>query len=471
MRLFFSIRNKLTLIYTFLIIIPLVLVNYMSVQNMSTSVFHEVEVNTLKTANIIANLSREHFNDLVELKRIVKRYVPPLEGRILIIDGEKKVLADSFNLLEEANINNQEVRGALIGQEKLGYYENKENILQVAVPIYRIYEGNRSVVGVVLISTSVTNLFEQVKDFRVQLTMISVIAGVIGLFVVIIASSKMAQPISSLSRAAIKISQGELGGTVSIQSKDEIGRLAENFNQMSRELHRIDKGRMQFIGDVSHELKTPLASMKALIDSLLYGENDIEVFKEYLQDMDTEIDRLTGLIKSLLTLTKLEEQGIKLKKVDLEGLVTESIKILRPLIQQSEIGVAADLPEATYIVCDPDRIKEVFINLIDNAIKYLDPKKKQHFVKVYHQINKNNLVLIFEDNGLGMYQKDLESIFEKFYRTDLSRSRDTGGAGIGLSIVKRIVDAHHWEITVESQLDKGTVFKISIPKDSFSHSL
>lgn len=462
----FSIRNKLSIIYTLLILIPLILVSFMAVENNRLSVFNEVQVNTLKTANIIANLSRDHIGNLVGLKRIVKQYGASIEGRILIINDEKRVWADSYNLLDWETINNVEVRRALGGQESLGYYEREDRILQVAVPIFRTLGEERRVEGIVLISTDVGDLYQQVRDFGRQLSLVSISAAALGVVAAFLISSKMAAPIAALSQAAKKIGQGELGKTVEINSKDELGRLAENFNQMSRELYRIDQGRTQFIGDVSHELKTPLASIKALIDSLLYGEDDLAVYKEYLQDMDTEIDRLTGLIKSLLALTKLEEQGIKPKKVALNRLVSDTVKILRPLIQQSSVKIILEPMNSIEIICDPDRMKEVLINLIDNAIKYSDTAKEDQIVRIYTKTNRDHCQLIIEDNGVGISPGDKESVFEKFYRTDSSRSRDTGGAGIGLSLVKRIIDAHHWKITVQSELKIGTRFIISIPKDS-----
>ncbi|GAB6086271.1 sensor histidine kinase [Alkaliphilus crotonatoxidans] len=466
--MFFSIRNKLTVIYTLLILIPLVLVNYMAVQNMSRSVFNEVQVNTLKTANIIGNLSRDHINDLVYLKRITKQYGSSIEGRILIVNDQRSVLVDSYNLLDWETINNKEVREALDGQESLGYYERQEDILQVAVPIFRTIEGERQVVGIVLISTAVTDLYQQVRDFRRQLNLVSFTAALVGGLAAFIASSRMAAPIAALSKAAKRIGQGQLGETVQIKSKDELGRLADNFNQMSQELYRIDQGRTQFIGDVSHELKTPLASMKALIDSLLYGEDDLAIYREYLQDMDSEIDRLTSLIQSLLTMTKLEEQGIKVKEIDINLLLADTVKILRPLIQQTAVAVTIDLPQSVYVQCDPNRIQEVFINLMDNAIKYRDISKAHQIVRISHKINRDGLHLMIADNGVGISREDREAIFEKFYRSDVSRSRDTGGAGIGLSLVKRILDVHHWKISVESESGEGTIFSIHIPKGSFS---
>ena len=232
---------------------------------------------------------------------------------------------------------------------------------------------------------------------------------------------------------------------------------------MSKEIYRIDRGRNQFIGDVSHELKTPLASIKALIDSLLYGEDNIDTYKEYLMDIDSEIDRLTNLIQKLLDLTKIGEKGLNLVKVSLGELIRDSIKVVKPIAQSLNVQIKTNIQNNPVILCDSERITEVLINLIDNSLKYLDKTKTEKYINIVGKNLANYYVLSIEDNGIGIEEKDLELIFEKFYRSDISRSRDTGGAGIGLSIVDNILKAHNWQIRVESEPGKGTIFEIKIP--------
>ncbi len=462
--MFSSIRQKIISIYGFLILIPLIIINYTAIENIRQSTFQEIEVNSLKTANIISSISRDNMNNLVSLKRIVKQYSPTLGGRIVILNMDKRILVDSFHILENEIINNNEIRGALNLEEKIGYYiKEGTNILQVAVPISTLVEGNRQAIGAVLVSVNTDDAIDHVRDFRIRLISISIVAAAIGMIIAALASNEISKPIVLFSQAARKIEQGNLGETVNISGRDEIGRLAENFNLMSRELCRIDKGRNQFIGDVSHELKTPLASVKALIDSLLYGEDDIETYREYLIDIDSEVDRLTNLVEKLLNLSKIKEKGLKKVPASLNELVVDSIKVVRPLIQSADIYINTNVQNDPTVLCDPERIKEVLINLIDNAIKYIDSSKSEKYINVSGKKYDSYYLLSIEDNGIGISEKDLESIFEKFYRADTSRSRDTGGAGIGLSIVDNILKGHEWKITVDSKLGNGTVFQIKIP--------
>lgn len=466
----FSIRNKLILIYGLLLIIPLLLVNYFAVENIRQSVFQEVQINGLKSANMIANLSKESIQDQAVLKRRIKEYQPAMGGRVLILNRDMVVLADSYNLLEDQVVSNQEVRGALGGEEKLGLYQDYNHVMQVAVPIYQTREGARRVEGAVLIATAVTSQYEQVEDFRRQLTTISFGAAVLGFIVALGVSGKMAAPIQALSQAAVRIGQGKLGETVPVRSRDELGNLAQRFNQMSLQLAEIDQGRTEFISAVSHELKTPLASMRALIDSLLYGEEDIRVYQEYLGDMNSEIDRLSRLIQSLLNMTRLQEQGLRKEWIAIESPLEEAVKILRPLANQMGVHLTTKIPPGWMVYCDQDRLREALINLIDNGIKYRDHGKKVQEVMVALEVEKEFLRLSVTDNGIGLTPKEQERIFERFYRAEASRSRETGGAGIGMALVKGIIEAHQWTIQIKSQERKGTKISILIPKGSFKVS-
>ncbi|NMA04138.1 MAG: cell wall metabolism sensor histidine kinase WalK, partial [Clostridiales bacterium] len=252
--MFSSIKQKIVLIYIFLMFIPLIIINYTAIENIKNSTFRDIEVDSLKTANIISDLSKDSIDNLVNLKRIAKRYSSTPGERVVILDKNARVLADSFHTLENETIHNDEVTGALDLEEKIGYY-NKEgkNILQVAVPISVVVENQRQGTGAVLISANIDDAVKHITDFRVRLISISTGAAIVGIIVAAIVSNKMSSPIVKLSEATRQIERGKFGYTVDIKGKDEIGKLAENFNLMSGELYRIDRGRNQFIGDVSHE--------------------------------------------------------------------------------------------------------------------------------------------------------------------------------------------------------------------------
>lgn len=464
--MFSSIRQKLIFIYIVLITIPLIIINYLSIGSMSDSILSEIEVNTLKNANIISNISSNNNDNPLIIKQRIKEYANAEMGRILVLDSAGRVRVDSAGLLDNMVLDNYEISQAFNMQETIGYYRTDKYILQVAVPIIKKVGHERKAEGVVFISKNVDEAFDTIQSFRNQLTILSAFAAILAVVVTIIVSGHITNPITLLSKTARKIGKGQFGEEVRIKSKDEIGRLAQDFNSMSKELYEIDKGRTQFIGDVSHELKSPLASIKALIDSLLYGEDNIEVYKEYLRDIDSEIDRLSDLVKSLLSLTKIEEKGIKKTDTPLEEIVQDAMKILKPLSDKYDVTVSLDMDGQPRVMCDREYIRMALINLIDNALKYRDVNKTDKKVELIGMNRRSGYELKIVDNGIGIKEEEIDSIFKKFYRSDLSRSRDTGGAGIGLSIVSRIMEVHGWKIIVDSKVGEGTTISIFIPKKS-----
>ncbi len=478
--MFSSIRKKLILIYILLISVPLILINYISIENMTNTVLSEIEVTSLKTANIVSNIYSSNIDNPLIIKQSIREYIDEDAGRVLVINKEGIVTVDSANLIENSIVDNDETKQAFNNQEGIGYYYTDKYILQVAVPVVirpniQASDGDSidiesNIAAVVIVSTNVDNAFVDISNFKENLIIISSLAAIIAVFVAIIISHNITRPIKELSKTARSIGEGNLGKTVKIKSKDEIGRLAEDINDMSTQLYEIDQGRTQFIGNVSHELKSPLASIKALIDSLLYGKDDLEIYKEYLMDIDSEVDRLTDLINSLLDLTRIEEQGLDTDTYNIVDIVKEAKKILSPLANKYNVNVLIDL-EDQKIICDKKWVNVLLINLIDNAIKYRDIEKLENYVKVTGKITNDGYHLIVEDNGRGIAEEELDSIFDKFYRTDSSRSRDTGGAGIGLSIVNRVITQHGWNISIESAINEGTSFKIAIPNTSLNVSL
>ncbi|MGI6050553.1 MAG: sensor histidine kinase [Acetivibrionales bacterium] len=433
---------------------------------MSDSILSEIEVNTLKNANIISNISSNNNDNPLIIKQRIKEYANAEMGRILVLDSAGRVRVDSAGLLDNMVLDNYEISQAFNMQETIGYYRTDKYILQVAVPIIKKVGHERKAEGVVFISKNVDEAFDTIQSFRNQLTILSAFAAILAVVVTIIVSGHITKPITLLSKTARKIGKGQFGEEVRIKSKDEIGRLAQDFNSMSKELYEIDKGRTQFIGDVSHELKSPLASIKALIDSLLYGEDNIEVYKEYLRDIDSEIDRLSDLVKSLLSLTKIEEKGIKKTDTPLEEIVQDAMKILKPLSDKYDVTVSLDMDGQPRVMCDREYIRMALINLIDNALKYRDVNKTDKKVELIGMNRRSGYELKIVDNGIGIKEEEIDSIFKKFYRSDLSRSRDTGGAGIGLSIVSRIMEVHGWKIIVDSKVGEGTTISIFIPQKS-----
>ncbi|MCC5801291.1 two-component system histidine kinase PnpS [Rossellomorea vietnamensis] len=238
------------------------------------------------------------------------------------------------------------------------------------------------------------------------------------------------------------------------------------------ELKKLEQMRKDFVANVSHELKTPITSIKGFSETLLDGAmDDPETLKSFLDIILKESDRLQSLIQDLLELSKIEKQGFQLfvEEVEVAGLIEDVIPILKGKAKPKDISLQADFESRGTAEVDSYRLKQVFINLISNAIAYT-PKGGN--VSVTVQDDQDKVYVKVKDNGMGISQEELPRIFERFYRVDKARSRNSGGTGLGLAIVKHIIEAHEGDIEVESELEKGTTFTVTLNKraSSISHS-
>lgn len=455
--MFRKLSINLAVIYGLIIVITIITLDSILIYTYEKNQFQKNEAKYLSYGSIISNLAIEDIDDILDLNRTIKNYSQNIEGRVLILNKEKMVIGDVFNNYIGTRISNNEILRTIDKKAKaLGYYsKDNENIMMVTAPII----DNDQLKGLVLISTSINHIYKDVDDLTRQTIVISGAAGIFAILLSLYFGKRISRPVEKLTTASNMILNGDLNTKVDIIRKDEIGRLADTFNSMSEELYKIDTNRRRFISDVSHELKTPLASIKALIESLIDGNNEAEVYDEYLKDVNTEIDRLSTLVKSLLTVTRLEEVELNKIEINIYDEVNDIYKLFKSMLGNKNMEYRNNCERELIIEADKDRFKEVLINLIDNSIKY---GKENGYIEIKTQAIKNKILLIIKDNGVGISEKDLPFIFDNFYRADKSRNRDTGGNGIGLFIVNKIIELHKWDIKVCSTFGEGAEFIIEI---------
>jgi len=234
---------------------------------------------------------------------------------------------------------------------------------------------------------------------------------------------------------------------------------------MAAQLENLDKTRNQFVSNASHELKTPLATMKIMLETMMYQPDmPQELQREFMEDMNHEIDRLTGIITDLLTLTRTDAQAQELKKtsVDLSDLTEEIVRLLSPAAKKRGQTLTCEVEKGLTMLGDRDRLHQVFSNLTDNAIKYTPDGGKIHIAL---HLDGDDLVWRVRDNGVGIPPEDQDHVFERFYRVDKARSRETGGTGLGLSIVRQLVTLHGGTVTVQSDPGQGSEFIVRLPRE------
>jgi len=380
--------------------------------------------------------------------------------RIIVTDATGVVVADS-NKTEVGKIYLiPEIVEALDSNDVARMQNN--DVIYAAVSVRNMASAK---VGAVLISADASDIGETIDGIRQTVYMMTVILLMAILLVAMVISHKFIKPIGDMVAVIKKVSDGHLGQRVKYNegSRNEVAQLARAYNNMADKLEKVEETRQTFVSNVSHELKTPLSSIKVLSESILL-ENDVpkEMYVEFLQDINSEVDRLTVIINDLLTLVKLDQKEIPLnfEEQDLNALLEEIVKRLTPMADKK--GVAVNLINIKSVIADFDRVKLTLAlsNLIDNGIKYTPSGGE---VKVTVDADHQHAFITVADTGIGIAEDEIGKIFERFYRVDKTRDRETGGTGLGLSITHSTVLMHNGSIRVVSKEGEGSTFFVRIP--------
>ncbi len=277
---------------------------------------------------------------------------------------------------------------------------------------------------------------------------------------------RLTKPLKSMSEAAKAMAKGDFSKRVPVTSDDEIGELAVSFNMMTNSLSRLEGMRKTFVGDVSHELKTPMTTIGGFIDGILDGTIKEEEREYYLGIVSQEIKRLSRLVNGMLSMTRLEsgEFALKPQRFDFYELLCTIMISQEQRIEKNRFEIEGlDSLESVEICADKDLIHQVIYNLVDNAIKFSNVGGKISFSL---DENKEDIVFTITNTGVGIPEKELPFVFERFYKGDKSRSAVKNSTGLGLYIVKTIVSAHKGTISVKSKEDEFTAFKVVLPKEN-----
>ena len=400
-------------------------------------------------------------------------------ARILVTDRFGVVQLDTADRLNGARFENEEVAAVLTGTpSSYGLYDSEgrnsfwnrtalvafSNVQSMTgVFVSAIVNEQGGCIGTAVYLSRVQEIYEGLRSIQRRILLWLVIVATIVLLSSLLVLQQITRPVGELRDGIAKMAAGDLSARVNVRGKNEFGELAAAFNSMSERIELLDKSRSQFVSNASHELKTPLSTMKILIESLLYQDPmDPGMTKEFLGDINKEIDRLSRIVSDLLTLVNIDSGGMKLKLADLDlnGLLQEQVRRLAPLARENGIELDCAAKETMEVNGDALKLQQVVYNIIDNAIKYT-PRGGSVTATISRQGKK--ALLTIQDTGIGIPAEDLPHIFDRFYRVDKARSRETGGTGLGLSIVRQIVQLHGGDIRAESEPGKGTAFIVELP--------
>ncbi len=374
------------------------------------------------------------------------------DGRVLYDSSVAQNMTGSFALFPE-------IVNALDGNDVFYcVYEGGTFISHAAMPL--MYRSN--LIGAVYLLEVDTE--QSISDLTGNIANISILLAVLVILIsvafTVIFSARMRRILHSIQI----VREGEFSHKLTIRGNDELGQLAKEFNALTDRIQRTESMQRQFVSDASHELKTPLASIKLLSDSILQNEMDMDTIREFVQDIGNEADRLTRMSQKLLSLSRLEsvpDQAQEQEIVEVSRVIERVFRMLRPLAALHGVSMSGDYQENCTILATQDDIYQIFFNLIENAIKYNVPNGSVE-VSVFRY--EEDVVIQVMDTGVGIPEEDIPHIFDRFYRVDKARSRSKGGSGLGLSIVREMVERHYGTVSVSRRsANGGSVFTVEFP--------
>lgn len=430
----------------------------------------KILANHLITYNYLSDTSSEVVN--AELSMLSDLY----DGRVIIIDQNCNIIKDTYGISEGKTIVSEEVMLCMKGQTSSNY-DAKNKYIEVTTPIVdnttqemaggqKTVDGGQQksqVKGVMLTSVSTDNIATNVELLRNQATILQFTAMILLIGIAWLLSHILVRPFDRVTSAIREINDGFNTEQISVPDYVETEHIVNAFNELLGRMRTLDESRQEFVSNVSHELKTPLTSMKVLADSLI-GQEDtpVELYREFMSDIGAEIDRENKIINDLLSLVKMDKSAgnINIESINVNELLERIMKRLKPIAQRQNVELVMESFRPVVAEVDEVKLTLALTNLIENGIKY---NNAEGWVHVTLNADHQNFFVTVEDNGIGIPKEAQTRIFERFYRVDKSHSREIGGTGLGLAIARNAIIMHRGAIKVHSLEGEGTTFTVRIP--------
>ncbi|EJR46582.1 hypothetical protein IIM_04720 [Bacillus cereus VD107] len=381
------------------------------------------------------------------------------ETTVVITNANKEVLAKSNELdttikkhIAEMNTSTDH-NGSIIEN-----HWKTSNYICTVSPIV----VNEKLEGYVYMFLGTTSIEEMINGLTNQFIIAGIVTFLLTAVTIFLLSRLLTKPLLHMKHATEKMSKGDLSVSLTTTRNDEIGELAESIQTLANDLHYMKTERSEFLASVAHELRTPLTYVRGYADIALKESTAPEQRLRYLSIIKDESDYITNLVQDLFLLAQMEKHSfsIQIKEVHLQTFLTRIIEKINVMYGEKQIRVVFTCPPSLLVKLDEQRFEQVMVNILNNAYRH---SKEHSPINIFVTEEHKRISIKIEDEGEGILQEDLPHIFDRFYRVDKARSRATGGAGLGLSIVKEIVELHGGNITVTSEVGHGSCFVISLP--------
>ena len=443
---FRSLRFRILIILIILGIVPGVIVTYTMLHNYQDRAVSMLTETVSDQCEILSNLIiRENYlndtsSDVVNSK--LELFSNVYNGRVLLADRDFKIVGDTFHTEEGKTLLSSLAVACLKGEEKSNY-DAKSKVLELAVPVQS--PDVQQLQGVMLVTVSTMDIAQTLDELEQRGVMMIGIIVVLSVFLSWLLSTILVKPLARVTKSIEDLTDGVLDEEISVPDYTETELITDAFNKMVNRMKILDESRQEFVSNVSHELKTPLTSMKVLADSLV-GQQGIpeELYQEFMSDITAEIDRENKIITHM----------------DINQLLEDILKRLRPIADKRNIDLILDCFRPVEADVDEVKFTLAISNLVENGIKY---NVDDGWVRVSLDADHKYFYVTVADSGMGIPEDSIERIFERFYRVDKSHSKEIGGTGLGLAITKSSIAMHHGAIKVFSREGEGTTFSVRIP--------
>lgn len=428
-----------------------------AVANRTINILSQAKILSDQIANsgYLEDVSQESINSRVEL--ICNIY----DGRILVVDNTFHIIKDTYDLDTSKIIISEEVATSFQGKES-SKYDSLNRYIQLTLPIRNV--ETQKILGVLLVSVSTDNVRDALAYLKNVALIIQLCVSILLVVCAIIAANHISRPFGRMKRSIEDIQIGYGEDMLMIDNYSETEEISANINAMLKNMKLLDESRQEFVSNVSHELKTPLTSMKVLADSLTAQEGaPVELYQEFMVDIASEIERENKIITDLLSLVKMDKaaDSINISSVNVNELLELIMKRLMPIAEKQKIELVLESFRPVTAEIDETKMSLALTNLIENAVKYND--KPDGWVHVSLNADHQYFYVKVEDNGIGIPEESLDHIYERFYRVDKSHSREIGGTGLGLAITRNVILMHRGAIKAFSTEGEGTIFTVRIP--------
>ena len=461
---FKSLRFRILIILIILGIVPSVIVTQIVINTYADRAIALRTENVKNQCDILCNLliKENYIND--SSSQVVNSKLELLSnvysGRLLLVDRDYRIVKDTYGIDEGKTLLSSMVIRCFKGDE-VSWYNRQNRSIEMVVPVKS--PEVKQLQGVLLVSVSANEIASTIDELEQREILIIGFIVALAILLGYVLSTILVKPFARITKSIEDLTDGYQNDEISVPDYTETKLITDAFNKMLARMKILDESRNEFVSNVSHELKTPLTSMKVLADSLV-GQSGVpeELYQEFMGDITAEIDRENKIITDLLSLVKMDKKAadVNISHMDINQLLEDILKRLRPIADRRNIDLILDCFRPVEADVDEVKFTLAVTNLVENGIKY---NVDDGWVRVTLDADHKYFYVTVADSGMGIPEDSIDRIFERFYRVDKSHSREIGGTGLGLAITRSAIAMHHGTIKVFSKEGEGTTFTVRIP--------